>query len=556
MQNTYAESEITESQTQEQAEEQAVLNFLSFGHKDCPPGMIEKAISGGGLTCIPSGQPLTVSTGFGVILSTPLKIIEISYDVVSENKITLLIANNDASIPTVTLQTTKSGTVEATLAVDQPYAEKNEFTSIDRYLFEAPLDPKETFVMVQVKADIGIRADSINIAVYITEDQAVISFEGGSEEFEGMEFLKPRIFDVRTQIDDGAKQSAETLEILYLDEQELTVSAIVNSQVPIQRAELRYVITGQSEDDYVSFLMDVTPLEIMDTASMVSASAPPMFLVAPGITYWIHVMDENLDDRTSKHYTMGVKPTYDVDASIELDIPTSKPAGSTIRPSAYITNHASDPAFGTVSLLVDGKRVSSTPQLFEPGQTAVTLEWTLPKVRQHTVYAIQAKLDLYDISATTEKAYVNSFMKTQLISLSEMQSIQPFTNEEGNVVAEPALLYASDSQHDNLRFRVIGSDGFCFIGATEECTVKDSTLNKRGGIESIEHDGIIYRVKYSGADSPLERFSITSVDQVSTNWNITLESTDDFIPQAFAMQDVQLKVKYRTISEMITVSSD
>ncbi|MCH7974159.1 MAG: hypothetical protein IH949_09785, partial [Bacteroidetes bacterium] len=42
----------------------------------------------------------------------------------------------------------------------------------------------------------------------------------------------------------------------------------------------------------------------------------------------------------------------------------------------------------------DGKRVSSTPQLFEPGQTAVTLEWTLPKVSQHTVYAIQAKLDL------------------------------------------------------------------------------------------------------------------------------------------------------------------
>ena len=86
--------------------------------------------------------------------------------------------------------------------------------------------------------------------------------------------------------------------------------------------------------------------------------------------------------------------------------------------------------------------------------------------------------------------------------------------------------------------------------------MKDSTLNKQGGIESIEHNGIIYRVKYSGADSPLERFSITSVDQVSTNWNITLESTDDFIPQAFAMEDVHLKVKYRTISNLVTVSSD
>ena len=137
-----------------------------------------------------------------------------------------------------------------------------------------------------------------------------------------------------------------------------------------------------------------------------------------------------------------------------------------------------------------------------------------------------------------------------------MQTIQPVTGQAGNTVAEPALLYASDSQHRDLRFRVIGNDGFCFIGATDECAVKDSTLNKRGGVESIEHNGIIYRVKYSGTDSPLERFSITSVDQVSTNWNITLESTDDFIPQAFAMEDIHLKVKYRTISEMITVSSE
>jgi len=147
-------------------------------------------------------------------------------------------------------------------------------------------------------------------------------------------------------------------------------------------------------------------------------------------------------------------------------------------------------------------------------------------------------------------------MKTQLVSLSEMQSIQALTDEAGNIVAEPGLLYASDSAHGDLRFRVIGNDGFCFIGATEECAVKDSTLSKRGGIESIEHNGIIYRVKYSGADSPLERFTVTSVDQVSTNWNITLESTDDFIPQAYAMEDVHLKVKYRTISNLVTVGSE
>ena len=302
--------------------------------------------------------------------------------------------------------------------------------------------------------------------------------------------------------------------------------------------------------------MDINPLEGIDTAAKISASIPPVFMVAPGVEYWIHVFDENLDEATSQHYTLGVKPDYDVDASLELDVPTSKPEGSTIRPSAYVINHAEEPAFGTVSLLIDGKVVSSTTEFFGSGETHIPLEWVIPKERQHMVYAIQAKLDLYDTSATTEKAYVSSFMKTRIISLSEMQTIQPITDQAGNTVAQPALLYASDSAHDNLRFRVIGDEGFCFIGATDECAVKESTMGNRGGIQSVEHNGIIYRVTYSGVDSPLERFSITSVDQFCTNWNITIESVDNFIPQAYAMEDIHLKVKYRTISEITAVSSE
>jgi len=503
-----------------------------------------------------TGPGASGTSGFGVILFSPLQIHEIAYDVCTENMVTILVANDDAVIPTVTLQTTKSGTIDAVLALEQPFEEKNKFTTVDKYLFVAPLDPKETFIMVQIKAATGVKVNSVSSAVHLTECQGIILFGEQPEEFEGIEFMKPRIFDVKIQIDNGTLQSAIFPEVTYLDDQELTVSAIVNSQVPLKRAELRYVIAGQSEDDYIAFLMDISPLEGVDTASKISASIPPVFMVTPGIEYWIHVFDENLDEATSQHYTMGVKPDYDVDASIELDIPTSKPEGSTVRPSAYVINHAEEPAFGTVSLLVDGKVVLSTTKFFGAGETKVPLEWVIPKERQHMVYVVQAKLDLYDTSATTEKAYVSSFMKTQIISISEMRTIQPITDQAGNTVAQPALLYASDSAHDNLRFRVIGNGGFCFIGATDECAIKESTLGNRGGIQSIEHNEIIYRVKYSGADSPLERFSITSVDQISSDWNITLESMDDFIPQAYAMEDIHLKVKYRTISEMITVSSE
>jgi len=170
-------------------------------------------------------------------------------------------------------------------------------------------------------------------------------------------------------------------------------------------------------------------------------------------------------------------------------------------------------------------------------------------------YDIQANVDLYDISVSTETAQLNSFMKTRIIPLSQMTTIESFTDKIGNVVAQPALLYASDPYHDDLRFRVTNQDGYCLIGDSEECTVKDSTVNERGGITSVEHEGTIYRIFYSGPYSVLERFSITSIDPFPGEWTITQESMDEFVPQAFALQDIDLKVKYRTISEIVTVKS-
>jgi len=257
-----------------------------------------------------------------------------------------------------------------------------------------------------------------------------------------------------------------------------------------------------------------------------------------------------------------LKPTFDVNAIIELDITTSKPEGSTIRPTAYVMNTASEPTFGTVSLIVNGDIVSTKGVLLEPGQTPVKLEWKIPKVGKQMTYDIQANVDLYDISGSTETTQLNSFMKTQIIPLSQMTAVESITDKVGNVVAQPTLLYASDYYHDDLRFRVTDPNGHCIIGGSEECTVKDSTVKERGGIASLEHEGIILRIFYSGPYSTLERFSITSVDPLSGEWTITLEPMvkamepiDEFMPPAFALEDIDLKVKYRTISEIVTVKS-
>jgi len=264
-------------------------------------------------------------------------------------------------------------------------------------------------------------------------------------------------------------------------------------------------------------------------------------------------MDENFVKQESKHYSIGVKPTYDIDASIELDITTSKPEGKIIRPTAYVTVDKS--AFGVASLIISGDTVSTVAVLFEPGQTPVKLEWIIPKVGKQMTYDVQAKIDFYNTSTSTEMAQLNSFMKTRVIPLSQTTILEPITDKAGKIIAEPSLVYASDYYHENLRFRVLDQDDNCIIGGSEDCAVQGSTLDEYGGKASVEHYGTILNVKSHSPDSSIKRFSIDSVDPLPSKLKITLESMDEFVPEASALEDIDLKVKYRTISEIVTVKS-
>ena len=94
-----------------------------------------------------------------------------------ENIARILVTSDDDSLLTVTLQTTKSGTVVAKLAQYQPFVEQNKFTIVDKYLFEAPLDPEETFLIIQLKAIDGTKVNSVTGVIQITECKDTITFE-------------------------------------------------------------------------------------------------------------------------------------------------------------------------------------------------------------------------------------------------------------------------------------------------------------------------------------------------------------------------------------------
>ena len=148
-------------------------------------------------------------------------------------------------------------------------------------------------------------------------------------------------------------------------------------------------------------------------------------------------------------------------------------------------------------------------------------------------------------------ATLDTFARTKIVPMYNQSEIVPATDELGNIIARPAMMYSSNEGSGE--FRVTAPDGTCVIG--DGCLVEQSTLKHRGGIDSILIDGHIYRVRYSGDASPLERFSITSLDSVLGKWNVEIIENSQFI--ASAAGDVPIKVQYRAErSPMVTVGME
>jgi len=355
----------------------------------------------------------------------------------------------------------------------------------------------------------------------------------------------PKIFDVKFQLGNGTKISSSETTNEYVNHQSMSIYSIVDSPTPIRRAELRFINMGQSVDQYTAIVMDIIPLQISNTTYAISGTIPQRLMEGPATEYWIHVLNEDLKVQDSDKYSIGVKPGYSVDGSLELDVSHNKAAGTTTTPTAYFTNEADKPIYGIISLVVAGKTVyTSQGQLFDAGQTAVTLEWKTQNVDQVTTYQIQAKAEFYGKSFETQTA-VNLFPPTRTASLSQPHTIEIITDKDGNTVALPRILYASFKDGGDMRYRVIAPDGTCVIGGSEDCLVTQSTAGLPGSIKSITVGDQIYRVRYSGPANPLERFSITSIDPILGQWQVEIDSQDGLIPQAHAMKDAFFKIKYR-----------
>jgi len=507
-----------------------------------------------------STEPIIVSnsTSTDLINATSTEPIIVSNatstDLINATSTEPIIVSNATSTDLINATSTEPIIVSNATSTDLINATSTEPIIVPEATISFQLD--ESYLMIVVTEEKGTIQNTVNAGIHTTSCEGTTIISNLPEnEYEEISLNAPRIFDVNFQIENGTKHRASTdSEFFYVSEQDLEISAIIDSKNPLKRVELRTITLGQADDEYIAIKMNTEDLLVSPTTYVVTATIPSFLMQDPAISYWIHVIDEELAEVESAHYTMGVKPITTPDVSLELDVPSIKQSNSIVRPSLYINNDKS-PSYGIVSLIVDDQIVSEKAQFFDNGQTKVSFDWKVPGSQELSSYDIQGKVDLYGISEITDSAILYSHPQTVSASAYDMQTLE-IIEKDGDVLSEPVLLYASDSRNDELKFRVTAPNGQCIIGSSDECSVQDSTRGNRGGLQSVQFNDQTLRIKYSGSDSIIERFSITSIDPIVGDWSITLETEEGLIPQAQAVKDLDVKVKHKIHSEINTVYSD
>ena len=347
------------------------------------------------------------------------------------------------------------------------------------------------------------------------------------------------------RIGDGGKIGASRGGGNCVDtQQSLIVSAIADSKSPLKRAELRFIHEGDSLNQYTAIRMKITNMTLGDkTLYSITGSIPwELMKGATAIKYWLHAINADIEVSDSEKFLLSVRTSYSVLGNLEFDVVTIKVEGSELKPIAYFTNTIAKPSSGAISLLVDGKTVfTSQPQVFLNGETAVELRWLIPKVGQVKDYQLEAKGEFCGRVFETDEVNFSSFPRMVIEPLSDKINIKLFTNKEGEKVARASSLYSSQV-NPTLRFKVVSPEGTCLIGGSEKCVVHESTFGKRGNFDSVLVDGQVYRIRYSGIDNVIERFSITSIDPIVGDWQVNKEARSGIIPGVSA-EELELPKK-------------
>jgi hypothetical protein len=80
--------------------------------------------------------------------------------------------------------------------------------------------------------------------------------------------------------------------------------------------------------------------------------------------------------------------------------------------------------------------------------------------------------------------------------------------EAGPRVLLGSLIAAPRGEEPNVNLRVVSESGICVIGPDDNCLVQDSTRKPGEIYDIVNIDGMNFKVRYSGPDARVEKFSI------------------------------------------------
>jgi len=108
-------------------------------------------------------------------------------------------------------------------------------------------------------------------------------------------------------------------------------------------------------------------------------------------------------------------------------------------------------------------------------------------------------------------------------------SVDTMQKEFDNVDAGPRVLLGSlitspRGEESNVNLRIVSESGVCVIGTESDCLVQDSTRKPGEIYDVVEVDGVNLKVRYSGPDARVEKFSILPESPTEmlpdTTWDI------------------------------------
>ena len=89
-------------------------------------------------------------------------------------------------------------------------------------------------------------------------------------------------------------------------------------------------------------------------------------------------------------------------------------------------------------------------------------------------------------------------------------------------VLQGSLLTPTRGEEANVNIKISTQDGICIIGQEAECLVKNLTRSPGTIYQVVEIDGVNYKIRYSGPDARLEKFTILpeSFWMPDSTWNV------------------------------------